>query len=51
MREITMVDYDKAVCEILWDKNLNEDDKYAKLLSLNQSVALVSFNKDKEKED
>jgi len=50
MREIMMVDYDKEVVEILLDKTLSNDDVYAKILSLNGSVKIVPFNKDKEKE-
>ncbi len=47
MKELSMVDYDKEVVEILLSKE-SQDDIFYKLMSFNSSVTIVAFNKDKE---
>ena len=51
MRQITRLDYDKEVTDILCNKELSVDDMLGQILFLNASVEFIQENKDKEDAD
>ena len=51
MRQITRLDYDKEVTDILCNKELSVDDMLGQILSLNASVEFIQENKDKEEKE